>query len=465
MRQLTICIISALLFMVLLTTCAIADPSNEGVAGAGTFYIDVVIPPTSAAIDTMLRDWVDNLYVPMLVQNGALSETMRGDVRLGFSFTFEGEQFIGVAMRGTLGDTVLTESLNINKETGTFVAPWEILDYAQAGPILSKLRDQITERSPQAEPYLYDMSPSWLTGVYLTDGGLAVPINTGRFLPGFEGDFRFVLPYEALGAAFLLAGTPDFPPTPIEAPYLPIPEPTPRQNEIFTDTHAHSTNHDSILDYLPEPEPADVPRRPMIALTFDDGPSVFTGMILDILEQHNARATFCVLGNRVKNWENTILRAVAGGNEIIGHSWNHTNMTNQSRANAIDAIRNTDDAIYAVTGTRTPLFRPPFGDINSQLESVAAELGYGILMWSIDPQDWRENHQSPDFIYQWIMNQARDGSIVVLHDIYLSTVQAMEKLIPRLIADGFELVTASELIIEHYGDIEPGKRYNGIRIR
>jgi len=457
MKQFLMCIVSALLLMVLLTTCAIADTQAEGMA-AGTLFVDIRIPETNDTVSAMLRDWVNNVYMPMLAYNGTLNETASGEMRLTFSKEFEGERFIGVVMRGTFGGLDLTESLNIDMETGSFAAPWEIIDFDRVEPVLAMLKDRITEEAPQAEMFLFDMNPSWLTGIYLTDEGLAVPINTKRYLPVIGGDMEFILPFETLGEAFLLAGTADFPPyQKAVAPDLPpVPNtPVPPMPEYFIRNH--------IPENRPVPEPT--PRRPMIALTFDDGPSVFTGMILDILEQHNARATFCVLGNKVKNWENTILRAVAGGNEIIGHSWNHTNMTTQNRASVVDAIRNTDDAIYAVTGTRTPLFRPPFGDINSQLESVAAELGHGILMWSIDPQDWRENHQCPDFIYRWIMNQARDGSVVVLHDIYLSTVQAMEKVIPRLIADGFELVTASELVADHYDDLVPGRIYRGVRIR
>jgi peptidoglycan/xylan/chitin deacetylase (PgdA/CDA1 family) len=202
----------------------------------------------------------------------------------------------------------------------------------------------------------------------------------------------------------------------------------------------------------------------MIALTFDDGPTRFTEMILDTLEAHGARATFCVLGSRIEEWESTILRAHALGSEVVGHSWDHTNMTLQSRANVTSAIRTTSDAIYALTGTRTKVFRPPGGAINAQLESVAVELGYGILHWSIDPQDWRAENQTVEHIYNRIVSQAKDGSIILLHDFIHVTALAIERVIPRLIADGFEFVTVSELIAEHYGDIVPGSTYRGVRV-
>jgi peptidoglycan/xylan/chitin deacetylase (PgdA/CDA1 family) len=255
----------------------------------------------------------------------------------------------------------------------------------------------------------------------------------------------------------VLAEIADFSPPDNQIPQ-PTPQPTPQSGNLF-----HIPPDYFFLEPVPTPQPTPTPPRPMIALTFDDGPSRFTEMILDTLESYNARATFCVLGYRINTWESTIRRAVNTGSEIIGHSWNHTDMTTQNRANIITAIQAPDNAIYEITGTRTRLFRPPLGARNNQVESIARELGFGILMWSIDPQDWREGNQTADHIYNWVMNQARDGSIVVLHDIYLHTALAMERLIPRLIADGFELVTVSELIAHHYGEIVPGEVYRGIR--
>jgi peptidoglycan/xylan/chitin deacetylase (PgdA/CDA1 family) len=110
---------------------------------------------------------------------------------------------------------------------------------------------------------------------------------------------------------------------------------------------------------------------------------------------------------------------------------------------------------------RSNLFRPPFGAKNALVESIAEELGHGILMWSVDPRDWYVPNRKADIIYEAIVSRARDGAIVVLHDIYASTAQAMVLVIPRLLADGFELVTASELLAHFYGDIVPGQSYRG----
>jgi len=92
---------------------------------------------------------------------------------------------------------------------------------------------------------------------------------------------------------------------------------------------------------------------------------------------------------------------------------------------------------------------------------IAQELGYSTLNWTIDPEDWR--HRDAYTIYRHVMNHALDGSIVLLHDIFPATAEAMEFVVPRLIEKGFQLVTVSELIEYVYGEIEPGRVYRGLR--
>ena len=200
------------------------------------------------------------------------------------------------------------------------------------------------------------------------------------------------------------------------------------------------------------------PRLPMVALTFDDGPSQYTEYILDILKMYNARATFCVVGNRIEDWPNTIRRAVCLGNEVIGHSWDHTNFSRLNADQIASQILDTSAAIEAITGfPPPPIFRAPYGRLTSTVRSTSRELGYSILNWSIDPKDWR--YRDPEHIYNFIMENVRDGSIVVLHDIRPYTSEAMTRVIPGLIENGFQLVTASELLEYFHGELEPGHEY------
>jgi len=208
--------------------------------------------------------------------------------------------------------------------------------------------------------------------------------------------------------------------------------------------------------------PPPLPRAPMVALTFDDGPAYYTDYILDVLEEHGARATFCVLGNRIEARPDTVKRIVSIGSEVIGHSWNHANLTRFCKYTIRWQILEPSAAIAEVVGTPPPpIFRAPYGMIDDRVVYMAEYLGYSILGWTVDPADWR--HRDPVHIYNHIVNSVVDGSIVLLHDIRPTTAEAMRYVVPSLIEKGFQLVTASELIEYFYGELEPGKVYLGVR--
>lgn len=199
-----------------------------------------------------------------------------------------------------------------------------------------------------------------------------------------------------------------------------------------------------------------------IALTFDDGPSSHTLEILDILEEHNARATFFVLGNLVEPRADIVAQAFQRGNEIAGHSFTHRNFTRLNAAAILEEITSTSAAIEAATGKPSPpFFRPPYGAHNPTVRAVAREIGYSMVNWSIDPEDWRV--RDAEKIFNHVMEYAVDGGIVVLHDIRPSTVEAVAYIVPALHERGFELVTVSELLDHLFGELVPGGLYTGIR--
>ena len=195
----------------------------------------------------------------------------------------------------------------------------------------------------------------------------------------------------------------------------------------------------------------------MVALTFDDGPWDYTEQILDLLEAHSARATFFVLGYRVQWRPDTVTRAAGMGSEIASHTWTHLNLTQLSSEEIAHQITAGSAAIEAALGSSSRLYRPPFGLTTPEVQEVSAQLGYSIVNWTLDTLDWR--YRDADTIYDAVMSAVQSGDIVLLHDIYPSTVQAMERVIPSLIAQGFELVTVSELLEYFYGEFEPGVVY------
>ena len=213
----------------------------------------------------------------------------------------------------------------------------------------------------------------------------------------------------------------------------------------------------------PEPEPY-IPQGPrqLVALTFDDGPSRFTNYVLDKLNYHGAAATFFVLGNRIAPREAVVARMARLGNEVVGHSWNHANFAGLTQEEILWQLQYTSAAIEAVIGeTPSPIFRPPYGIITDNVRYAAQEAGYAIVNWSVDTEDWL--NRDADIIYARIMDVVRHGSIVLMHDLRPATVDAVERAIPSLIAQGFELVTVSELLEYVFEEITPGYTYIGLR--
>ena len=196
------------------------------------------------------------------------------------------------------------------------------------------------------------------------------------------------------------------------------------------------------------------PDKPMIALTFDDGPSIYTDEILDVLEKYDARATFFVVGNRIEYYEDSIERAYDLGCEIGNHSWSHPLLTDISVNSLKNEISRTDKAVEAITGEKPALIRPPYGGVNSTVSKYA---GKPLINWSVDTLDWET--QSSSSTYYSIMNDGYDGAIVLMHDIYYATKEGVIRAIPQLVKNGYQLVTVSELAAYRGVDMKDGTVY------
>lgn len=181
--------------------------------------------------------------------------------------------------------------------------------------------------------------------------------------------------------------------------------------------------------------------RKKVALTFDDGPSDFTDRLLDCLEANQAKATFFLVGKEVEYFQEPVRRMEALGCEIGNHSYDHTDLTSLSPEEISSQIGRTDQLILELTGHGGTVVRPPYGSVNETVSSVIAT---PMILWSIDPEDWVEN-ADPQKIVQSVMEQVTEGSVILMHDIFSTSVDAAELLIPRLIQEGYDLVTIHEL--------------------
>lgn len=199
--------------------------------------------------------------------------------------------------------------------------------------------------------------------------------------------------------------------------------------------------------------------KPMVALTFDDGPrKTYTEQILDILQTHDVVATFFLIGRQVESNSDTVARAYRMGNEIGNHSWSHVYLTRRSSDGIRSQISSTNDVIEAITGEAPKLMRPPYGDFNSSVANVIAEFEMPAIFWSVDPSDYRDI--TPDTIFDRVMGAVHDGAVILLHDTQERTVEATAKLIPALLDEGYQLVTVSELFQRKGVEPVPGQAYN-----
>ena len=185
-------------------------------------------------------------------------------------------------------------------------------------------------------------------------------------------------------------------------------------------------------------------KRKMIALTFDDGPGEYTEELLDCVEQNGVKVTFFMLGQNVEGYESTVQRMVSLGCEIGNHTWDHPEQTlpNMDMDSVVQEFQKTDDALIQACGQASTVCRAPYGAITE--EQINA-VGKPFFMWSTDSLDWKLMDASAD--YDSIMGDSTlgDGSIILMHDIHEPSVKCAEKLIPDLVAQGYKLVTVSEL--------------------
>lgn len=187
------------------------------------------------------------------------------------------------------------------------------------------------------------------------------------------------------------------------------------------------------------------PTKPMIALTFDDGPGPHTDQLLDILKKYNVHATFFVQGVMFhKDRIPFMKRAVEEGNEIGIHTWDHKKLTELSEAEAREEILSVREYLEENIGYTPRLMRPPYGSYNDTVQKVCREEGLIIVRWCVDSEDWKT--KDPDKTYDAIMSTVKDGVIILCHDIHDETIAAMDRTIGALVEKGYQLVTVSEML-------------------
>ena len=200
------------------------------------------------------------------------------------------------------------------------------------------------------------------------------------------------------------------------------------------------------------------PKKKMIALTFDDGPGPYTKSIVNCLKKYGMHATFFVVGNRAGSYKSALKAASRAGCEIGNHSWDHADLSSRSPSQIRSQISRTNKQIKAITGKKPVLMRPPYGSVNSR---VRKNVKMPLIYWSVDTLDWKTRSKSATV--SSVMKHAKDGQIILMHDIHTPTRAAALTLIPKLVKKGYQLVTVSELAKYKGKKLKKGTVYYSIR--
>ncbi len=265
-----------------------------------------------------------------------------------------------------------------------------------------------------AEGYKGIPDKSWLNNAVLTSDGLCVYLPSGIYLPVSLGAQKIQMSYREL-SGFL----------------------------SFDSTLATA----SYID----------PKKPMVCLTFDDGPSEYTPLLLDLLAEYGGHASFCVLGNRVEDYASTIKRIAAEGSEIVSHTYGHKKLTTLSNSNARYQISQVEVEVNKIIDYDIKWLRCPYGSNNKMVRSICADLGMSVAFWEIDTLDW--STKSPSKTFSKIKSDVKSGDIILCHDLYAETYQAMQMAIPWLVEQGYQLVTLSEMFQYYEGGVQVGTTY------
>lgn len=179
-----------------------------------------------------------------------------------------------------------------------------------------------------------------------------------------------------------------------------------------------------------------------VALTFDDGPKAgTTDVLLEELAERRASATFFLIGRQIEENRALVERMAADGHQVGNHTWNHARLTQADAASIAEEIGKTDQLLRSILGPGEYWVRPPYGGV---CDGAEAAITVPMVKWSVDPRDWES--LNADRVVQAVMEAVRPNSIILLHDIYPSSVEAAVRLVDLLREEGYQLVTVRELL-------------------
>jgi peptidoglycan/xylan/chitin deacetylase (PgdA/CDA1 family) len=195
-----------------------------------------------------------------------------------------------------------------------------------------------------------------------------------------------------------------------------------------------------------------------VALTFDDGPSDYTTQILDVLEETDTKATFFMSGNSMEKHADIITRMQSLGHELGNHAYTHFDLSQLNLTDSSAEVAGVDELLNSYLGVTTTVMRPPYGNMNESLTGVIRK---PVILWSIDSQD--DTLTDAQQIVDTILESIEDGDIILMHDTYEVTAQAVKLLIPALAEQGYECMTVTDLAAAHGIELLSGSTYTSMK--
>ena len=190
-----------------------------------------------------------------------------------------------------------------------------------------------------------------------------------------------------------------------------------------------------------------------IALTFDDGPGIYTDKLLSYLQSYKAKATFFMIGPSAQRYPSIVKRVFDNGHQIGNHTWSHPSLPGLSPAQVQNEISSTNNILQGITGVKPTTLRPPYGATNAAVQRVVSNLGMSSILWSVDTRDWADRNSN--IVCNRAISNARPGAIILMHDIHRTSVDAVPCILQNLSSQGYQFVTVDKLL----GNLQPGSIY------
>ncbi|MBR5437740.1 MAG: polysaccharide deacetylase family protein [Clostridia bacterium] len=391
----------------------------------------VLYPETGLAeLDTAVEKYIDATVASFQLEAAEKKLAEPAELLVSYNSYLNKNGMVSIELTGTYFDSAMAHPIDLVK---TFVADTDEGSLTDIDSILGKgKREEIEKRLIEEFSINREFGPGNLLEWWIiADDCLKVILPRGEFLPMSDGTKSYTFTEKETKGFF---------------------------EDVKEDGSVAVNQKEEDKTVITEAEKVKTdPSKPMLALTFDDGPSAHTQRLLDIFAEHGGKGTFFVLGNTLDNRKDTLKRMVAEGHEIGNHSWSHRQFTNIAVDEVKDQIMMTRAKIYDITGVDCTIVRPPYGACNDEIRALGKEIGVSYVNWSVDTLDWKT--KNAEAVYNEIMKDAADGHIILCHDLHKTTVDAMEKVIPALIKEGYQLVTVSELLTCRGGEISAGKMY------